>query len=87
MVEKTADEMLKELGLVKTIERDSIVKYSKSDLGFKWELVFYSLNNTYEFRINHSISNNLRKHHEPAGIDNILHKAITKQMEELGWLK
>lgn len=74
----TADEMFKELGLIKVKSN----KYTQSDIGFDWELVFYSLRKSYEFR-QVSYGDDGERYFKSADIPVELHNAISKKVEEL----
>ena len=89
----SAKEMFEELGF-KEYSNDNITisyKYKANRENTNYMIVFYFSNNTYQV-FTQSYSSRLLKEkkylpiYEPYRINKKLHDAITKQLEELGWL-
>ena len=94
MKEKTADEMFEELdfkldpfnGVGNMLRYFYQIKYNtnaKFIIDFDWndDNQIY----IYYYQLKNPLNNNIIME-EPAGINSMLHKAISKKMEELGWL-
>ena len=89
----SAKEMFEELGF-KEYSNDNITisyKYKANRENTNYMIVFYFSDNTYQV-FTQSYSSRLLKEkkylpiYEPYRINKKLHDAITKQLEELGWL-
>lgn len=89
----SAKEMFEELGF-KEYSNDNITisyKYKANRENTNYMIVFYFSDNTYQV-FTQSYSSRLLKEkkylpiYEPCRINKKLHDAITKQLEELGWL-
>ena len=76
---KSAKKMFEELGF-KGLETDYslVYRYMGTEIDYKCEIYFYLMCKEYEYTVEND---------ECTSVDMKLHKAIHKQLEELGWLK